>query len=1139
MASKEEIHRLMETITKSFATREKVLEITTKSITSIFPLDNDSLLIGFDDGTLAAFVQHIVQIKEVICGPKSVIGILKIKQALFACCSDGVVLELKDDYTKLRTMQMGFDIEKIEYSNESNYLVIGTGTTIRYKFFNDSEYLDTDLENFTLTFPFIDFKIFGLYLFISTSKTFEKWNLKTKTKEKSLEIEGITCIGHNPKNCYVAIKSELMFLPHSGDTIAGPITDDVKVFSVHGEKFLFTLGKDIKIIDVSAGPIILATVVSHGFVGSSLCIKKPYLYILSRNKVRKLPYEENFGFKQVIEADSTVIDFFFARAGPIVVATKDNSIIKYDTDFGKMVYIEKCKKIYPEDTISCLASNESASQFAVGNCENTIKLYSISDFTELETLTHHKYPILHVFYINSCLVSVASDSKALEIYFSSADFIKTMTGNYSFFASNNNYLIFAGDYTLYIMDTHGNTIEKPCNEKEIIKIDCNDDYLVIIDKEVTIRETQKFGMICNVDYSQLKEGREIKSLCIVDDYVIMTTSRFVHILSIQNKVFLGSIEMQFQITSVRLFAEKLYMCVDNKIFMCKNIFSYGSEPFLIGPQIPSLAFSEYFHLALKEDVLPDHVYNWTIMPECINIVHLLAYNSKIPLLKESFKKKTNFLKSRIGISPLTIALRKDYRDTIEYLIKKIARASNSGSYPFIMSVIEADLPDINMSNVSSISDLYREAMCAPYQYNLPNYGRPITSEKMIVSTGYYVNPEDFLSNDQGIPEEYVTFLTSTLRLHFSIGSLHTIEFLKSLLLCNDSDVFSTPLIHNYLNFKWENAQFILKAHSIAYFIFLLLLTLDASISSDYRFIPLIIVITLNFFDLFYEFLQMHFNIYEYFTSKTNWLDLCRIFLIFYFALSEMIASDGTLQEYADQRITFTTIIILVSYLRGILYFKMFKSTRYMIKMIEEIFKDSIYFGVLLIYILLALTTFFHFASFGQDYFTSFTTVYTMTYGEFKFNENSLVQWLCFYLISLTLPLIMFNLLVAIMTGTYQRVYDGMVEMDFKAMTQLILETEIILSFFTNDDSSIMYLQKCIVGSEHEEDVGDRLKYKLKNCTNHINELSLALQKSKDSKWNKLVEYFDKAREDRITALEAFQSKVLGRKTEILEILKTS
>jgi hypothetical protein len=242
----------------------------------------------------------------------------------------------------------------------------------------------------------------------------------------------------------------------------------------------------------------------------------------------------------------------------------------------------------------------------------------------------------------------------------------------------------------------------------------------------------------------------------------------------------------------------------------------------------------------------------------------------------------------------------------------------------------------------------------------------------------------------------------------------------------------------------------------------------------------------------------------------------------------VMISEGSEESRKDQ-IGYSTIVIFASYLRGIMHFKMFKSTRYMTKMIEEIIKDSFFFALVLLYVLAAFTTFYHFARSGDSYTESIGVVYLIMYGEFGFNKSSLIEWICFYCISISLTLVMFNLLVAIMGGTYERVYDSMVENDFKAMTQLILESEIVMSAFTNPDNCQMYIHKCTVGNEIEQNSDESINSKIKLCINHLNDLR---SKLKDITSESLLDSCSKYKNEKMEKLEQLKSTIERQKQEI-------
>ena len=127
---------------------------------------------------------------------------------------------------------------------------------------------------------------------------------------------------------------------------------------------------------------------------------------------------------------------------------------------------------------------------------------------------------------------------------------------------------------------------------------------------------------------------------------------------------------------------------------------------------------------------------------------------------------------------------------------------------------------------------------------------------------------------------------------------------------------------------------------------------------------------------------------------------------------------------------------------------------------------------------------------------------------------------------------MVNLLIAIMGDTYTRVYDGMIEMDFKAMTQLVLEAEIVLSTFIGKNNESYYLQKCIIGSESEEISSNRLGFKIQKCIKDINSLSFPLEHSED----KLLQSIKEMRERKKNILDDMKNDLINKKKNILKCL---
>jgi hypothetical protein len=70
---------------------------------------------------------------------------------------------------------------------------------------------------------------------------------------------------------------------------------------------------------------------------------------------------------------------------------------------------------------------------------------------------------------------------------------------------------------------------------------------------------------------------------------------------------------------------------------------------------------------------------------------------------------------------------------------------------------------------------------------------------------------------------------------------------------------------------------------------------------------------------------------------------------------------------------------------------------------------------------------------------SLNHIFLLMYGDFSVDEYTTSLWILFTLASIVMPLIMLNLLIAIMSDTFERVTTGMVEADGKELNSLILE----------------------------------------------------------------------------------------------------
>ena len=197
----------------------------------------------------------------------------------------------------------------------------------------------------------------------------------------------------------------------------------------------------------------------------------------------------------------------------------------------------------------------------------------------------------------------------------------------------------------------------------------------------------------------------------------------------------------------------------------------------------------------------------------------------------------------------------------------------------------------------------------------------------------------------------------------------------------------------------------------------------------------------------YEGLQMYNSGFDYWHDPWNYLDLTRGALFNTFCILTWLG-------YTDEATTEVfTLTVLISWIRGITYFKMFERTRYLIKLIMEASIDIVAFFVLLFYSTFAFGMVMQTFELNQESLQSldnyFVSSYKQNLGELPENPNDLLRWFLFIIISIVNPVIMLNLLISIMGDTYGRVKAGKVVADARELAGMILEVELLMGWNRN------------------------------------------------------------------------------------------
>jgi hypothetical protein len=236
---------------------------------------------------------------------------------------------------------------------------------------------------------------------------------------------------------------------------------------------------------------------------------------------------------------------------------------------------------------------------------------------------------------------------------------------------------------------------------------------------------------------------------------------------------------------------------------------------------------------------------------------------------------------------------------------------------------------------------------------------------------------------------------------------------------------------------------------------------------------------------------------SYFTDMWNLLDISRIFSIFLYCIEVYVWNNEEYNKYL------LCVIIILSWGRFISVFRIFSSTRYLIRIIIEVIKDMIPFMFILSTGTLAISLlFYEIEGNKKDMISCILQSYRIAYGDYDVENYTNEKWVVFIVATVINPLIMMNLLISIMGDTYSRVQDLQAVADSKELGSMILEVEPML-FWNRSSGDKMFLQQCSISEDSFLDGNKAIQGRIRELKNT---LKLVSEKQKDEE--KMIQRFN-------------------------------
>lgn len=461
-----------------------------------------------------------------------------------------------------------------------------------------------------------------------------------------------------------------------------------------------------------------------------------------------------------------------------------------------------------------------------------------------------------------------------------------------------------------------------------------------------------------------------------------------------------------------------------------------------------------------------------IAPYHITMANIYAYYGYLEHLKAHLTHHFSIIRDVNGFTPINTCLDIKELDSVDLMIKALVNSIPIQKY--VACLIDGSIIALNEAGTPSLNRLYEALWITSTSTSLPKFA--IENLKLPYhhfSDMMGIQKQNFLAEaditDKG---QAIVFKESLIKQNYAMGSEESLSFLYSLEECGNEEIFRTPFIQQLMLYKWGKARIYAITQLAIYVLYITLLTIIDCTSFSELVLQILLLIT-NILLFSFEVFQMITDFKEYWLDAWNNIDFARNVLCFGFIIVDM-ADLGYRKELL-------ALLTLISWVRGMSYFRIFESTRYLINLVFEVFKDMIAFLALLIYCTLSYCFIRMIFTSGQEnggFENSLKAAYVMNFGDIgEDNPSSVTEWVVITLMMLINPIVMLNLLISILGDTYSRVQENSVIADMKELLEMIIEVEQLL-YWRKNIGSQRYFQM-LLSKESEEEIEDPLDAKLK------------------------------------------------------------
>jgi WD40 repeat protein len=445
--------------------------------------------------------------------------------------------------------------------------------------------------------------------------------------------------------------------------------------------------------------------------------------------------------------------------------------------------------------------------------------------------------------------------------------------------------------------------------------------------------------------------------------------------------------------------------------------------------------------------------DYLLFPHAINLAYVFIESNQDSLLKSGISSGLKFLKNRLGDSPLSWALRNKNFQCADVLVKKLSKMPLKNER-VIVEMIEQQMNPLFSSNLSCLPFLF-DTLFETLKENVEAAGRLKKKAPMINASASKVLDQEYFIDTHSLSKkkEFIEFRMSLCRFHVRIGTAESLKLLNSITDCYNSELFKSQMLKALLLYKWRQTFKLLIVETFIYSVSMALLVYYIlSKPRNEHYFSLLFLILISTFNLLQNLTKGYESFTKFFKSPWNVLDLGRILLTYYYSIKQL--------GYKDPGFDGLELLTLLYCVKAIGYFRIFNKYRYLLRVILEIIKDMIPFFLILFTSTIAFAILLRVSQKDLSFFSAFVELYMLDQTNFVIALDSFENIFVFFMASLLNPIIMLNLLIAIMGDTYDRIQEDMVVADYREMTELILEAEYFVFWRKFTPGATSFITRC-------------------------------------------------------------------------------